>query len=200
MSKKIKFDNIVVVDLEMSCDGCVSCMKNVCNCSGEIKNYTENVEREIIEIGLCLLNVKSLRRHSRRSIIVKPTTAKITEYCTKLTGITQKEVDEGNSLEDACFVLKKEYSTKKRVWASWGNWDRQQMDLECDLLDIENPMNPRHINIKAQLPILLNLDKELSLSDAVEFLKLEFEGAPHRGSWDAWMEAQILAMIIRGTQ
>lgn len=199
MSKKIRYDNIVVVDLEMTCDGCVNCMKNICRCSGEVVNYND-YDKEIIEIGLCLLNVKSLRRHNKKSIMVKPTSTTVTAYCTKLTGIKQEDVDDGISLSDACEVLRKSYNTKRRPWASYGYADKYQIDLESDLLGIRNPMSTRHINVKAHFPILMNLNNEVSLKDAMKIVEIDFEGTPHSGMWDAWNTAELLAMIIRGTR
>ena len=85
-------------------------------------------ESEIIEIGICVLDVRLRKRVEKRSILVKPEHSKVSPFCTKLTTLTQEEVDTGISFQEACRILKKEYGSKKRVWASYGDYDRRKFD------------------------------------------------------------------------
>ena len=55
--------------------------------------------------------------------MVKPERSRVSEFCTKLTTLTQKDVDKGMPFSEACDVLKKVYSSKNRVWASYGAYD-----------------------------------------------------------------------------
>jgi inhibitor of KinA sporulation pathway (predicted exonuclease) len=85
MAKKL--DKILVVDLEATC------------WNGPIP---EGMVNEIIEIGVCLLDVNTGEITDNRGIIVKPEHSVVSEFCTELTTITPELVEkEGISLQDA---------------------------------------------------------------------------------------------------
>ena len=56
---------------------------------------------EIIEIGLCVVDVAALERVERRSILVRPACSTVSAYCTQLTTLTQADVDGGIPLAEA---------------------------------------------------------------------------------------------------
>ena len=43
---------------------------------------------EIIEIGLCPVDLKTLTRLEKRSILIKPIQSEISDFCTELTTLT----------------------------------------------------------------------------------------------------------------
>ena len=43
---------------------------------------------EIIEVGICVLNIRTLERVERRHIMVRPERSEISAFCAELTGIT----------------------------------------------------------------------------------------------------------------
>lgn len=100
----MKFDQIIVVDIE-------------CTCWRE--SQTDNIG-EIIEIGISPIDTKSGTVLESRSIIVKPEHSDVSEYCTRLTTLTQEDVDSGISFKDACDILVNEYNSKKYMWCSYG--------------------------------------------------------------------------------
>ena len=66
-------DVVLVVDLESTCwDG----------------PPPPGQTSEIIEIGLCTVDLKALTRTEKRSLLVKPVRSNVSEFCTKLTTIT----------------------------------------------------------------------------------------------------------------
>ena len=85
-----KLDRILVVDVESTC------------WEGE---PPAGQMSEIIEIGLCMVDVAALERVERRSILVRPACSTVSAYCTQLTTLTQADVDGGIPLAEACRVL-----------------------------------------------------------------------------------------------
>ena len=79
-----KLDQIIVLDIEATC------------WEGEIPRGQEN---EIIEVGLCLLEPKTGERSAKASYLVRPERSKVSEFCTRLTTLTLRNVSivRGNS-------------------------------------------------------------------------------------------------------
>jgi len=103
-----KLDRILVVDVESTCwEG----------------NPPPGQMSEIIEIGLCVVDVAALERVERRSILVRPACSMVSAYCTQLTTLTQADVDAGIPLAEACRALTEEYQSGQRLFASFGDYD-----------------------------------------------------------------------------
>jgi inhibitor of KinA sporulation pathway (predicted exonuclease) len=114
MAKRL--DRILVVDVESTC--------------WEV-DPPAGQESEIIEIGLCVLDVATCQRLEKRSIIVRPERSTVSAYCTALTTLTPEDVEGGISLDEACRILQREYSSRQRLWASYGDYDRLQFERNC---------------------------------------------------------------------
>ncbi|NVM54435.1 MAG: exonuclease domain-containing protein [Candidatus Helarchaeota archaeon] len=154
-------------------------------------------EREIIEIGICPLQVATGKRLSKRNILVKPEKSTVTDYCTKLTTLTQEQIKNlGISLKEACSTLEKEYLTKTRTWASWGKYDKNQFERECKSKNVPYPFGPNHVNIKSLFASKKGLTHEVELLEALQMLGLQFEGTYHRAVDDAYNIAHVFLKII----
>ncbi len=70
-----KLDKIIVVDIE------ATCWEN---------KVPEGMESDIIEIGICLLDIHTGEISDNRGIIVRPERSTISPFCTELTTITQE--------------------------------------------------------------------------------------------------------------
>jgi inhibitor of KinA sporulation pathway (predicted exonuclease) len=180
MAKKI--DQIIVVDVEATC------------WEGDPPPGQEN---EIIEIGVCQLDIASGQRSKKRSILVRPERSKVSEFCTRLTTLTQAQVDQGISFPEAIDLLKSEYRPADRTWASYGDYDRIQIQRQCEQRGISYPFGRTHLNVKNLLAIGLNLPREVGLDRAVETFHLPLEGTHHRGDDDAWNIAAVLAELVK---
>jgi len=176
-----KLDQILVVDLESTC------------WKGAPPPGQDN---EIIEIGLCVLDVASGERLDNPSILVRPLHSTVSQYCTELTTLTQADVDFGISLRDACRILEEKYNSKERLWASYGDYDRKQFKKECRAHNIDYPFGDGHINVKSLFAVVRNLPQEVPLDVALKHLGFPLEGTHHRGGDDAWNIARILAEIL----
>jgi len=176
-----RLDQILVIDLEATC------------WAGD---PPEGQEREIIEIGLCVLDVASGERRDNPSILVKPEHSTISDYCTRLTTLTQEQVDAGINLGEACQVLKDKYRSKERLWASYGDYDRQQFKRSCAASGLDYPFGDGHINVKSLFALVHNLKNEVPLDTALEMMDWPLEGTLHRGGDDAWNIARLLGDIL----
>ena len=183
MGSKKKLDKIVVIDLEATCQA-------------SHNDWLSGERSDIIEIGACFLDAQTKRVSQRTSYLVKPISSTISKFCTELTGWTQKDVNRGIAFGDACNKLAKEFGTKNRVWASWGDYDRKHFERDCEYYKAKYPFGPRHINVKTLFSLINNLKKELGMTAALEYYDLELKGTHHKGDWDAYNTARILGKML----
>jgi inhibitor of KinA sporulation pathway (predicted exonuclease) len=176
-----KLDQIIVVDIESTCWQDVPP-------AGE--------ETDIIEIGICTVDITSGQRLEKDNILVKPERSNVSEFCTQLTTLTQAQVEQGIPFGIACSILKKKYLSKERVWESYGDYDRRQFEKQCQSLNISYPFGTRHLNIKTLFAIIYALPQEVGMDQALTLLNLPLEGTHHRGGDDAWNIAGILSEVI----
>jgi inhibitor of KinA sporulation pathway (predicted exonuclease) len=174
-------DTVLVVDIEATCwEGAIP--------PGE--------EPEIIEIGLCVLDVASGERREKTSLLVRPERSAVSPFCTQLTTLTQADVDAGRSFRDACALLKSRYTAKDRIWASYGEYDRQQFERQCHSRGVPYPFGARHLNVKTLFALVHALPAEVGMAAALARQGLPLEGTHHRGADDAWNIAHLLAVLL----
>lgn len=176
-----KLDRLIVIDVEATC-----------------WEHTppDGQSSEIIEIGVCVLDLPSGERVARESILVRPENSQVSAFCTQLTTLTQEEVEQGVSFKDACAALRQRYGTSDRVWASYGDYDRRQFERQCAARGIPYPFGPTHVNVKNLLALFRGLPREVGMIPAMGLLGLDAEGTHHRGVDDAWNTALILSRLI----
>lgn len=176
-----KQDRILVIDVESTCwEG----------------DPPPGQDREIIEIGLCVLDVATCRRLERRSLFVRPVHSTVSGYCTRLTTLTQEKVDKGLIFSEACRILREEYQAKERLWASYGDYDRKMFHRQCQAHGVDYPFGDRHLNVKSLFAVVYALQSEVGLDEAMKRLGFPIEGTHHRGGDDAWNIARILGHIL----
>ena len=181
MAKRL--DHIIVIDIESTC--------------WEGGMPPRGQTNDIIEVGICPLEVATGRRLGKRSILVKPERSSVSPFCTQLTTLTQAQVDAGIAFKDACRILEDEYHTAERLWASFGDYDRRQFEKQCRDEGVRYPFGPSHLNAKTLFAIVRGLPSEVGLPQAMALLGLQLEGTHHRGHDDAWNIAAILAETLR---
>jgi inhibitor of KinA sporulation pathway (predicted exonuclease) len=152
---------------------------------------------DIIEVGLCLVDMRTLERTEKRRILVKPQRSEVSAFCTELTGITSADVATGISLPDACDILKQTYACKERLWASYGEYDRKHFKKCCREQGFDYPFGDGHLNINSLLGIARGLGRQPGLTRAMDMLELPFEGQHHRGDDDAWNAAAVLIHMLK---
>jgi len=180
---KLSLDQIVIVDVE------ATCWK---------KSPPLDQVSQIIEIGACLLNTKTLEITKNAYFFVKPTKSEVSAFCTELTSITPEMVAIlGKSLKAACSWLVHEYGSYKRVWASYGDYDRNIFQRNCRDEDVHYPFSNRHLNIKTLFALKSSLSREVGMAKALEILNLSLTGTHHRAADDAYNIAKIAAWCLR---
>ncbi len=177
---ELKTDALVVVDLEASC---------------WLGPPPPGEQNEIIEVGVCLLSLETGAISARQSLLVKPTRSKISEFCTELTTLTQSQVDAGMPFDTACDVLRTEYDTPNRLWASWGNYDKNMFISQCASFGIDYPFGPKHFNLKKIYAKVYN-SRPPGMTGALEQLNIPLTGTHHRGGDDAYNIALITAAML----
>lgn len=156
---------------------------------------------EMIEIGIVQMDVRTLEIEMKESYLIIPTEmglSGITEYCTKLTGITQQMIiKEGLALDYALARMMSEFKTAKYEWMSWGDFDRTQTEKECKRKGLQYPFSKTHTNFKYWFSLLTNQNVQRNVEGALEFMKMKFEGSPHRGVDDAYNIARLYREVMK---
>lgn len=148
-------------------------------------------QSEIIEIGLCRVDLATGELIETRGIWVKPERSSISAFCTELTTITPEMVAGGTSFADACALLETEYRAKERAWASYGDYDRKQFARQCESFGVPYPFGPVHYNVKRAFAAAQGLPKQVGMAGALRHLGIPLEGTHHRGADDAANIARI---------
>ncbi len=181
MAKRL--DHVIIIDIESTC------WQGGFPPRGQMN--------DIIEIGLCPLEVSTGRRLEKRSILVKPERSQVSSFCTELTTLTQEQVEGGIAFKDACRILEEEYKTLDRLWASYGDYDRRQFEKQCRDEGVRYPFGPSHLNVKTLFALTRGLTSEVGLPQAMALLGQTLEGTHHRGHDDAWNIAMVLGELIK---
>lgn len=159
----------------------------------------EGQHSEIIEIGLCVVDIAMRERVARDRILVRPQASRVSDFCQELTGLTQDEVEGGVDFPRACQILTERHRTTTRRWASWGDYDRKQFQRQCAGSQTAYPFAPRHINAKVAFAELHGVKPYLGMARALDRLGLPLEGRHHNGADDAWnIGALVLHLIDQG--
>lgn len=157
----------------------------------------EIVKNEIIQIGAVMLD-SNYRRISTFSTYVKPEFAQhIKPSVTKLTGITDLELENAPSLAEAMDKLVSWIGSDKRARIySWSNTDLFQLEDECYLKDIPFPKSMyRWMDFQKIYGRLIGYRHQLSLKNAVISSNGQFLGTQaHTALYDAMATAELLIM------
>jgi inhibitor of KinA sporulation pathway (predicted exonuclease) len=151
---------------------------------------------EIIQIGMCIVDVHAHTRVERDEILVRPERSRVSAFCTELTGLTQEQVDTGVSFAEACALLVERHDAGSRRWASWGDYDRKQFERQCAAAGVPYPFAPRHVNAKARYAEAYNIRRPMGMARALAHAGLPLEGRHHNGADDAWNIAALVLTLV----
>ena len=128
-----------------------------------------------------------------QGILVRPQKSEVSSFCTSLTTITQKMLDEnGVSFEQACTIIRNNYQGYHYTWASYGQYDLNMMKKECKAKSVSYPLSADHINVKELFIKQAKLKKSVGMKQALDILSIPLEGTHHRGIDDAKNITKIL--------
>ncbi|MBD2386821.1 3'-5' exonuclease [Cylindrospermum sp. FACHB-282] len=168
----------LIVDLEATC----------CN-EGSIPRH----QMEIIEIGAVMLNRKTWEIDSEFQQFIQPVrNVHLTDFCTELTSISQKDVANAPQFAEAISTFKAWIdSFPHHIFCSWGNYDKAQFLQDCAFHNVPYPFGSEHINIKKEFSEYLGVSKGFGMANALTHLGMELKGTHHRGIDDARNIADI---------
>ena len=188
----MQWQKMLVIDLECTCFEPDDVDKPA--------GWEAEKDQEIIEIGAVLIQLPERRILDMRSFLVRPD-GPMGEFCAKLTSLTFEDVKDKSQLAGALNDMRvwcKEFKfdLRQNPWASWGDYDRVQFFRECARKGIEYPFARAHYNLKGLFSIMQARKKGFSVRNALDILKMPFEGRPHRGVDDAKNIAEIWLRLL----
>jgi len=153
---------------------------------------------EIIEFG-CALATRDGTLLDSKSFLVRPVRhPHLSNFCRKLTGISQTMVDTAPGFTEVCQEIDAWLGclAKEFIWCSWGNYDRFHIQAESE--QYGSPpgfLNYPHLNLKRIWRRTTGQKKKNGLAHALAFHELEFEGQHHRGVDDARNIVRLLPFM-----
>ena len=155
-------------------------------------------EMEIIEIGAVAVDAATGDVISEFGIFIRPVRhPMLTGFCKSLTTITQDEIDAAPVFPEALSAFAAWLGQFDRpVFCSWGDYDRKQLEKDCDFHSQPFPFSNGHRNLKAEFSEAIRSPKRFGLGQALGRLDLTFTGTPHRGIDDAKNIARVYKEIL----
>ena len=154
-------------------------------------------EMEIIEIG-AVMAAADFRPIDEFQTFIRPVRHPLlTVFCNELTTIRQNDVDEAPGFATAISQFKRWLYGHNQdfLFCSWGDYDRHQLQQDCNFHRLPFPIGANHENVKKRFAAVQNIRKRPGLGTAVSMAGLEFDGTPHRGITDARNIARLLPFI-----
>ncbi|WP_196884958.1 3'-5' exonuclease [Aureivirga sp. CE67] len=144
-------------------------------------------KHEVIEIGAVMVNEEK-EIVSEFVQFVRPGNQPIlSDFCTELTSITQKDVENAPFFTEAIENFKKWIGTETEdyVLCSWGFFDRNQLEAESKQKGLNYDWVQKHISIKHQYTDVSSAKRHMGMKGALAREKFSLEGTHHRGIDDA---------------
>jgi inhibitor of KinA sporulation pathway (predicted exonuclease) len=174
--------NYIIVDLEATC----------------WEDISETATMEIIEIGAVFLHGPGFQPYSEFEQFVQPQiNTDLSEFCKKLTGITQNHVDNAIKFPEAFEKFLNWIGEEPYKLCSWGMFDLDIFQVECARYKLAFSKNfAGHINLKELYARAYNTKPTIGLREAMQKRMLKFEGRLHRGIDDARNIAVVAQPIL----
>jgi inhibitor of KinA sporulation pathway (predicted exonuclease) len=171
----IRTDKTLCLDLELTC--------------WEGGTPPPGMVSEIIQVGIVEVDNRKLEISRKGMYYVKPVTSTVSEYCTALTGITQRTVDkQGRPFESVLRTIQKIFGPSNKMCLAWGNDDLAIADAR-EWEPIASPFN--FVDLAHQFTRDMGLEKTPSLQAALWIMGKAFSGRAH----DALIDAENLAEL-----
>lgn len=180
-----EFPYLLVVDLEATCD----------DREAKIQQVPKH-EMETIEIGAVLVDNRTLETVGELGVFVRPVRHPVlTDFCKKLTSITQADVDAAPLFPEAVATVERFLDGRRVLFCSWGDYDKNQLAQDAAFHRIAVPFAKRHLNVKKRFSAQLGEPKRFGMDGALARVGLALEGTHHRGIDDARNIARLLPWI-----
>jgi inhibitor of KinA sporulation pathway (predicted exonuclease) len=185
-----KYTRYAVIDLEATCSDDKSIPRSKC---------------EIIEIGGVLVDAVTLEWIEEFQAFVKPVLyPKLTEFCTKLTTITQADVDGAEGFATVLARLAPWFADGKTLFCSWGDYDNNQFALDAKRHGVLLPFSAGHLNVKRAFAerraAELGVSEKFGNREAMDLVGVTATGIHHRGIDDARNIARLLPWCLPASE
>ncbi|MHB1653114.1 MAG: 3'-5' exonuclease KapD [Desulfitobacteriaceae bacterium] len=156
---------------------------------------------EIIEVGAVVMDQHGVINQEKYSTFVKPRFwPHTTDECFGITGIKQRDIDQGIALEEALGQLKKMAPNPDTWLVAWGDADRRVLGNTCYKYGLDYPyLWGNYCDLAESYRTFLTLERKASLKNAVEAMEVKQIGILHSAMDDAINAAQVMQkMFTRG--
>lgn len=153
-------------------------------------------DKEIIELGAMLVAREGLAPLREFSALVRPVRSPVlSEFCTRLTTITQAEVDSAPLFPEALERFSRWLPPPGEcLFASWGAYDKAQLEQDCRQHGAGYPFDEEHLNLKRHFAAKKGCEP-CGMKEALLKLGLPLEGAHHRALSDVRNIVRILQAV-----
>ena len=131
------FAHLLALDVEATCDDGLTLPRQ---------------EMETIEIGAIIVSAECEVVDEFQTFIKPIRHARLTPFCTRLTGIRQVDVDGAPYFYGAMEAFKAWFSKYPGLilWGSWGGYDKRQLEQDCAFNGLSSSvyLPGRHVNLK----------------------------------------------------
>lgn len=103
--------------------------------------------KEILSIGA--VKARGGKIEKRFSAIVKPNYCEVSDFCTKLTGVTKKMAMKGRPLKAVFAHMETELQTRRYPWMSWSNFDHRIAVFESARNGVQYPFSDTYIDLQS---------------------------------------------------
>lgn len=175
----------IFVDFEMTC--------------GFDRNFITGAPiHEIIEIGAVKLD-EDYVVVDRFVMKIKPQyCTQLSRKCTKLTGITDRELADAPTLDEALILFEDWIGSGRVRIFSWSDSDKKQLEQECKTKGLYHTMPEvfqRWLDFQRIFMRVYGFERQVSLRNAMEWIGFDFEGKQHNALYDAINSARLQALM-----
>ncbi|SDU32966.1 exonuclease domain-containing protein [Geopseudomonas guangdongensis] len=163
-------------------------------------------DMEVIEIGAVIVDANGRELSHFQSFVRPRLRAELTDFCRQLTHIRQSDIDAAPTLDRLWPRLEAwllPHLGDLQGWLSWGNYDRQQLEVEWRNQQLSSCLaSLPHFNLKQLFARHYRQTRrsrdrrQLGLNKALEVSGLSFAGTQHRGLDDARNIARLLPLSL----
>ncbi len=164
--------NVIIYDLEATC----------------WEGSPKHLQQEIIEIGAYKLNEYGEVEDKFNQFIQPVLHPYLSSFCTKLTTIQQKDVNQAKKFDIVMDAFESWVDTQESDYRliSWGALDQKLFEEDCKVNKHSFEwMKGKFIDLKEMYRKLKNKHEPPGFATALKLEKFEFIGVPHRAIYDA---------------
>ncbi len=189
---KTKFEKLMVLDFEATC-------------ADRNRQPWWDIElQEIIELPVAIVDVDAREITGEWGTFVRPERqAQLTEFCTQLTSIRQRDVDPAPTMAEAVAQLTEWLSTRgitpeSTLAVTCGDWDLNVMwPKQAALAGLDTPpLFTRWCNIKHVFTELTGQRKRRGMMRMLAAMGVPHEGTHHRGADDVRNIARMACRML----